>query len=224
MERIREAIHEFARCYHRRLGEARVIEQRLRETERRREEVAAEMELLDKVRLLLQEASDYAREQARQQVEYMVTQALQVIFGPEVEFKVEVAQRRGQPEAEFFVVSRYGGVEVKSRPQDARGGGVVDVISLALRISLLETARPPVGGPLVLDEPGKHLSEEFAPSLAQFLKTVASSFNRQVIMVTHNHHLAEAADLAYAIELRQGRSEVRKIFAGDSRNYGPGGE
>ncbi|WP_051276072.1 ATPase [Desulfovirgula thermocuniculi] len=224
MEKIREALQEFAQYYHRRLGESQAIEQQLREAERRRGEVAAELELLEKVRLLLQEASDYAREQARQQVEYMVTQALQVVFGPEVEFRVEVAQRRGQPEAEFYVVSRYGGVEVKSRPQDARGGGVVDVISLALRVALLETARPSIGGPLVLDEPGKHLSEEFAPSLAHFLKTIATSFNRQVIMVTHNHHLAEAADLAYSIDLRQGQSVVKKIFEGGGRNSGPGVE
>lgn len=219
MERIKEALRNFEQYYHRRLGESLAIKQQLEEATQRLKEVAAEMELLERVRLLLQEASDYAREQARQQVEYMVTQALQVVFGPEVEFRVELAQRRGQPEAEFYVVSRYGGVEVKSRPQDARGGGVVDVISLALRVALLETARPPLGGPLVLDEPGKHLSEEFAPNLAIFLKTLAASFGRQIIMVTHNHHLAEAADLAYLIELRQGQSYVKKFFEG-GRNSG----
>lgn len=211
MEHLQDALERFSRYYHSRLGQAQILRRRRAEAVQRRNEVVEELDLLEQVRLLLQEASDYAREQARQQVEYMVTQALQLVFGPELEFKVEMVQRRGHPEAEFYVVSRYGGLEVKNRPQDARGGGVVDVISLALRVALLETARPPLAGPLLLDEPGKHLSEEFAPNVAVFLKTLAESFQRQVLMVTHNQHLAESADLAYAVELRDGHSVLRRL-------------
>lgn len=210
-EHLSAGLQEFARYYHGRLGQAQILRQRRAEAIKKQRELISAVDLLEQVRLLLQEASDYAREQARQQVEYMVTQALQLVFGPEVEFKVELVQRRGHPEAEFYVVSRYGGVEVKTKPQDARGGGVVDVISLALRVALLETARPALSGPLLLDEPGKHVSDEFAPNVATFLKTLAGSFHRQVIMVTHNQHLAESADLAYTVELREGCSVLRRV-------------
>ncbi|MBC7106618.1 MAG: ATP-binding protein, partial [Firmicutes bacterium] len=110
---------------------------------------------------------------------------------------------------EFYVASDYGGREVVNRPQDARGGGVVDVISLALRVALLQTVRPPLPGPLMLDEPGKHVSEEYARSLALFLKSVSEMFGRQIVLVTHNQHLAEVGDRAFVVEMRDGESVVR---------------
>ena len=157
-------------------------------------------------------SSSHAREQGRRQVEFMVTQALQFAFGGDLEFKVVIEEKRDRPEAEFYVCSNYGGDSVvETAPQDARGGGVVDVISLALRLALLEAFRPPVGGPVILDEPAKHVSEEFSPQVAQFLKSFSQSLGRQVIMVSHNQHLADSADVAYLVEMSQGRSSVRRI-------------
>jgi DNA repair exonuclease SbcCD ATPase subunit len=63
----------------------------------------------------------------------------------------------------------------------------------------------------ILDEPGKHVSDEYAPQLAQFLKGYSQSLGRQVIMVSHNQHLADSADIAYLVELHQGISKVRRI-------------
>ncbi|WP_066640226.1 ATPase [Desulfolucanica intricata] len=174
----------------------------------RKKLVQEQIELLQQVKILLQESAAYAREQARQQIESMVTHALQYTFGPDLEFKVELVERRGQPEADFYVVSNYSGFEIKTEPQDARGGGVVDVISLALRISLLHASRPEIPGPLLMDEPGKHLSEQFAPNLARFLKVISDT-GRQVIMVTHNEQLTEAADAVYEVNLEEGKSIVR---------------
>ena len=135
-----------------------------------------------------------------------------VCFGADMEFKVVVEEKRDRPEAEFYVCSTYeGDYKVETTPQDARGGGVVDVISLALRLALLHAFRPPVGGPAVLDEPGKHVSEEYAPHLARFLKGFSQSLGRQVIMVSHNQHLADSADIAYLMEMKQGASRVRRV-------------
>lgn len=46
------------------------------------------------MRLLLLEAARHAWEQGRRQVEYLVSQALQFVFGGDVEFKVEVEEKR----------------------------------------------------------------------------------------------------------------------------------
>lgn len=205
----RSALAEFASYYYRRKGQAEELGRQKREAEKRRDEVRRRLEVLQQVKILFQESSAFAREQARQQVEHMVTQALQYTFGPDIAFKVELLERRGQPEAEFYVVSSYGGVEVKTRPEDARGGGVVDVVSMALRMALLETSLPPLPGPLLLDEPGKHVSREFAPNLARFIKSLADAFGRQVLMVTHNRHFTETADRVYVVDLVDGRSRVR---------------
>ncbi|AFV11159.1 chromosome segregation ATPase [Thermacetogenium phaeum DSM 12270] len=209
---LKKALEELKAVYHRQRGEqAKILEEEKVQRERLAQ-VKDEGECLEQVRLLLLEAARHAREQGRRQVEYLVSQALQFVFGGDVEFKVEVEEKRDRPEAEFYVCSTYGGnYRVETPPQDARGGGVVDVISLALRLALLHAFRPPVGGPAVLDEPGKHVSEEYAPQLARFLKSFSQSLGRQVIMVSHNQHLADTADIAYLVEMQHGASRVRRI-------------
>jgi len=58
----------------------------------------------------------------------LVTHCLQYIFDSNIEFKIEINEVRGRPEAEFYVVSNFGGTQIKTKPQEARGGGVIDII------------------------------------------------------------------------------------------------
>ncbi|TCS92594.1 ATP-binding protein [Hazenella coriacea] len=165
-------------------------------------------ELLDKVRLLFQHSADHARTQAKQQLETLVTNALQYVFGPMFRFEIDLSDHGGNPTAEFYVVSEWEGQTIKNKPQDSRGGGIVDIVSLALRIALIETIQPRLQGPIILDEPGKHVSEDYIVPMIQFLKSVAETFGRQIILVTHNTHLTESADTAYFVRLASGKSEV----------------
>jgi DNA repair exonuclease SbcCD ATPase subunit len=209
---LKQSLDRVKAVYHRQRGEEQRLLHDRASYEQRLVEVRDSAARLEKVRLLLQEAAWHAREQGRRQVEYMVTQALQFVFGGDIAFKVEVEEKRDRPEAEFLVCSTYGeDLKVETAPQDARGGGVVDVISLALRLALLHAFRPPVGGPVVLDEPAKHVSEEYSAQVAQFLKSFSQSLGRQIIMVSHNQQLADSADVAYLVEMFQGRSGVRRI-------------
>jgi DNA repair ATPase RecN len=209
---LKQSLDRVKAVYQQQRGEERMLRQEKETRERRLAEVRDGAECLEVVRLLLQEAARRAREQGRDQVESMVTKALQFVFGGDLDFKVRIEEKRDRPEAEFYVGSSYGGdLRLETAPQDARGGGVVDVISLALRLALLQAFRPPVGGPVILDEPAKHVSEEFSPQVAQFLKSFSLSLGRQVIMVSHNQHLADSADVAYLVEMSQGRSSVRRV-------------
>ncbi|MEW6448733.1 MAG: ATP-binding protein [Bacillota bacterium] len=165
-----------------------------------------------RAREVFQSAAEKAREQAKQGMERVVTWALQSVFGPEISFEVSLEERRDQPEADFIAVSTYGGTTpVRTEPTEARGGGVVDVISLALRCVLLERTR--MGGPLILDEPGKHVSEEYARALGELIRAMSEEAGRQIIIVTHNTELAETGELAYRVELRNGESRVIPIGA-----------
>ncbi|ASS74566.1 ATPase [Tumebacillus algifaecis] len=205
------AIAQLRDHYNRRLGEQEALLRKKRQVEEKVTEKRAEIAKLEQVKILLQESSAFAREQARRQIETMVTNALQFIFGDQdLEFRVEIDEVRGRAEGEFLVVSTYGGeIPVQTRPQDARGGGVVDVISLALRAALLHANRPRLDGPIILDEPAKHVSEEYSRQVAEFLKQLSTAFGRQIIMVTHNQHLANTGDTAYMVEMRSGKSYVR---------------
>jgi len=169
------------------------------------------LELLEQVRLLLAETSEAARAQIKVHVEQTVTAALQAVFGREMRFEVLLRDVGGQTAADWRVVDSMEGEEVAGDPEDARGGGVSDVVSLALRLAVLELARPRPGGPILLDEVGKHVSAEHREALAEFLKAYARRTGRQIILVTHHEELAAVADVAYRVERRDGISEVTRL-------------
>ncbi|MEW6183773.1 MAG: ATP-binding protein [Bacillota bacterium] len=174
--------------------------------------VATQEAVVTQAREVFQLAAETAREQAKQGVEKVVTWALQSVFGSEISFEVSLEERRDQPEADFFAVSTYGGTApVRTEPTEARGGGVVDVISLALRNVLLERTR--MGGPLILDEPGKHVSEEYARPLGELVRAMSEDAGRQIIVITHNSELAETGELAYRVEIKNGESRVLPVGA-----------
>ncbi|MGE5329842.1 MAG: ATPase [Deltaproteobacteria bacterium] len=167
-----------------------------------------DIDVFEQVRILLQKTSDYAREQSRIRIEALVTNCLQYIFDSSIEFKIEISEARGRPEAEFYVISQVNGETIKTKPQEARGGGVVDIISLALRLAMLQCSSVEINGPIILDEPAKHVSDEYIVQVAEFLKQISLMFDRQVIMVTHNRHLVEIADKAFKIEQNEGKSSI----------------
>ncbi len=192
-------------------AERKLLEQQVVAKEGELEQYVETVDIYEKTRILLQQSAEYAREQAKQQIETLVTNALQYIFGPLFSFQIELEEHGNKAVAEFYVVSDYEGVQVKTRPQDARGGGVVDIVTLALRVAIIETAQPKRTGPLLLDEPGKHVSNDYVLFLYEFLKSLSTMFERQIIMITHNHHLAESGDCAYEVVIKDGISEITKI-------------
>ena len=191
------------------------------------EELAAarqDIELWRDVQTLLSKASEFARQQLKQRIEQTVTAALAAIFADStMRFEIEMKDIGGKPAADWRVVSCYeipakaGDEDVKisaytvvASPEDAKGGGVTDVVSLAWRLALLELSRPRVEGPVLLDEPGKMISKEYLPIVAEFLKQYAAKTGRQIIMVTHHEALADVADVGYVVKQENGVSEVAR--------------
>lgn len=176
-------------------------------------EVEAEEKKLSGVVFLLQKAADFSRNQATHQIEDIVTQSIAYIMQNSSRFIVDLSEKRGLPIAEFFVESDYGEYKVKTKPEMSRGGGVVDIVSLALRIAFLENHRPKMDGPLFLDEPGKHISDDYIFNMGEFVKECSRLFSRQIIMVTHNDYLTNICDKAFRVDIRNGISEVVEIIA-----------
>lgn len=191
-------------------GKIQILEEQLKNIETNLSEKEKYSDILLQVSLLFQKTSEFAREQSKRQIEDTVTKCLQFIFETDIEFIIELSESRSVPVAEFFVQSNYNeGYSVKTQPEISRGGGVVDVISLALRIAFMQLNQPELLGPLILDEPGKHVSNDYIFNLGEFLKKSSMIFNRQIIMVTHNPHLSQICDKSFQVTIRNGVSEVK---------------
>ena len=162
--------------------------------------------------MVFEYASAKAREQAKQHIENLVTSALQSVFGPDISFEVLLEDKRDRPEAEFLVSSTYGStLKISNRPEDSRGGGVVDIVSIALRSAMLEGVYPRMEGIMIYDEPAKHVSEEYSEAAADLIKGISEDAQRQIIMITHNKRLSETGELSYRIELKNGVSYAEKL-------------
>ncbi len=162
---------------------------------------------LNQTNILLQKLSERQRKKACKKIEDLGTFALQSIFGPKFRLMIKLANKK-KPEAEIYVVSEEGGREIRNTPEDSRGGGIVDVVSLALKIVILQTYEPPINGPIILDEPGKHVSEEYINKVSEFLWEAQRRFGRQIILITHNKELANTASRRIKVVLNGGRSTI----------------
>lgn len=190
-------------------GKIEILSHQLEKTEKNLNDKEEYSDILTKVSVLFQKTSEFAREQSKRQIEDTVTKCLQFIFETDIEFLIELSESRSVPVAEFFVQSNYPeGYSIKTKPEISRGGGVVDIISLALRIAFLQLNQPKLSGPLILDEPGKHVSNDYIFNLGEFLKKSSNLFDRQIIMVTHNPHLSQICDKAFHVTNKRGISEV----------------
>ena len=195
----------------REIGKSSKLKEQLDVNKENLKKIEIELELLEKVSILFQKTSEFAREQAKVQVESLVTKCLQFVFETEIGFLIEIEELRGKASAEFYVVNELDNSIIKTKPELSRGGGVVDIVSLALRIAFLQTHKPRIEGPLILDEPAKHVSDDYIYNVAEFLKQTSSLFNRQMIMVTHNDHLASIGSSAYRVDLKGFTSNITEV-------------
>lgn len=212
-ETLREQFNVFSKEVSRREGVRESIVNQIQKKKNEIEAIEAEEKKLNGVVFLLQKAADFSRNQATHQIEDIVTQSITYIMQNNSKFSVDLSEKRGLPVAEFFVESDYGDYQVKTKPEMSRGGGVVDIVSLALRIAFLENHRPKMEGPLFLDEPGKHISDDYIFNMGEFLKECSRLFARQIIMVTHNDYLTNICDKAFRVEIRNGASVVNELIA-----------
>lgn len=177
------------------------------------QKVSADIDLWRNVQALLTKVSDYARRQLVERIEETVTAALQTVLADDgYQFKIEIREVNNKASAEWRIISPYTeGVELCTGVEDARGGGLSDIVSLALRLALLELSKPRPGGPIILDEVGKHVSADHREGLAYFLKSYAERTGRQIILVTHAEELAACGDVVYEVTKDEhGISEVTR--------------
>jgi DNA repair exonuclease SbcCD ATPase subunit len=195
--------------YNQDAGALALLEQQLVSKEMELVQAIDDIEVWQQVKILFGKVSEFAREQLKLKIEETVTAALQAIFESDnISFAIDIRTVNGKPSAEWSVINNYGDVSVTANPEDAKGGGVTDVVSLALRLALLELTRPKPLGPIILDEPGKMISKEYLPNVAAFLKQYLQKTGRQGIMITHHETLAEVADSSWRVSQTNGISEV----------------
>ena len=132
---------------------------------------------IDAAVAIIQGVAAATQDQLRVRLEDITQTALDVVFPGSYTFKVEFTPRRGRTEVDMWR-DKDG---TRMDPLDSNGGGVVDVISLALRICCLTLSTN--ARVLLLDEPFKFIRGRARQRLGDMLKAISRRLGIQVIMV-----------------------------------------
>jgi DNA repair exonuclease SbcCD ATPase subunit len=140
-------------------------------------------------------------------IESLVTSALRVVFEHPYTFKLRQEEKRGQIELVPIVID--GDLELE--PASSMGGGIIDVLSIALRIILWSMMKDKPESVMVMDEPARHVnSEKSVKNLATLFEQVSKSMGLQFIVVTNRPALSHNADLVYKVRKSKGSSVIEK--------------
>ena len=193
MKEIVIRLNAFRDKHNIRRGEFKQVQSRLAQLKKDKERLQDEQNLAREAVLLLDHAGQAAREMISRRFNEIVTYVLQSVLGEDYKFVTTLEIKRNTVWAQFQVLSHEYGEP--ANPIESRGGGVVDLVSFALRVVLLELYSPRIEGPLLLDEPMKHLDKQVhSMRAAELLNAIAERVQRQIILVTHDMTLAKEAE------------------------------
>lgn len=197
---------QLKQLYHTQSGVLKQLQASKTEKEKEVLTLQKEKETLELKKIILQEASEVARREAKQVLQDMATRALQYIIGEHMSLEIELDEKGNSPVANFVVKSAYGNYVVDADPAEEEGGGIADIVAFSVFIGMLQLAGKNNLAPLFLDEPSKYVSKGHSEQVAKFLYESSQYFERQVFMVTHDEYLGKVGDSAFHFRIIDGKT------------------
>jgi len=159
-----------------------------------------------------EEAREIVREvglKTQQQLEFHIANitslALETVFvNDPYTLQVEFVHKRNKTECDLFF--ERDGERVK--PLEAAGVGAVDIATFALRIASWSMMNPKPNNTIILDEPFKHLSDNYQEKASLMLKELSKKLNIQFIIVSHKKALSLSADKVFEVKINNKKSKV----------------
>ncbi len=135
------------------------------------------LEAANGLKAVIQQVAKETQDKLRLRFEAIVQACLDAVFPDTYKFMMEFVSRRGQVEVDMWL--DHDGTRMD--PLDSNGGGVVDVMSISLRLCCLTLSTN--SKLLLLDEPFGHLRGEARERLGELLSIISEKLNVQIFMV-----------------------------------------
>lgn len=175
----------------------------LDQRKKRLEEIKTETEEVLKSLSVCQEVAKEVQSQLSVKIETITNLGLQTLFGDEYTFKLEYVPARGKTEVEFNLYDKMGN---QIDPMVQSGGGLVDAMTLCLRIAVYNISH--VDNVIVFDEAMKFLSKGFREKAAELIHTLSERLGLQIIEVTHIPEFMGNSDKQFVIKKTNGVSNA----------------
>lgn len=146
-------------------------------------------------------------------VETVVTQGLQLVFGPAVAC---VLEKRVLAKGTTYAVKIKMETEVGSvvdDPMEAFGGGPVNLISFLMRMLMIHRFK--LAKFMVLDESFNNVSVSYLPTVSSLLKSLTDDHGYDILTITHQPQLSAQADRTYVVGGVMGSPTLNLLSVGD---------
>jgi len=192
-------------------GRRDALAERLESTQEEIRELESEDELLDLVVNLFRTLIDNEVTENARAVERLITEGLQAVFEDmDLRVRADIELQRGKVSVDLVTVQKQAdGNETEGASTDAYGGSVSTLESVLLRIIVV--LRREMRPLLLLDESLGAVAEHYVPNVGKFLSLMADRLDMDVLAVTHNATLVEAADKAYRIRKVDGAASFKEV-------------
>jgi hypothetical protein len=175
------------------------------------ERLEDEEELLTLVAALFRQLIDQEVSEGVKAVEHLQTEGLQAVFDDQdLSVKANIEESRGKISVELVTVQKKpNGDIIEGVAKDDFGGSVLTVQSVLLRvIIMLRRGLRPL---LLLDESLPAFDANYISNMGSFLSELCRRLDIDILMVTHNPALFDAADRSYRIVRKGGESKFERV-------------
>ncbi|MFW9880745.1 MAG: hypothetical protein ACFFG0_47380 [Candidatus Thorarchaeota archaeon] len=201
-------MNKLIELFNQKKGELNSLNSNLEKTKKEKIQNKKDMIRSERAQVIIQEVARKTQEKIKFHIEDVVGLAISTIFGDEYNFELDFIVKRNKTECDMFLIDKE---ENRFNPIDDNGGGVVDLVSFALRISLWNLQRGKKNNTIILDETFKHLSKDNIDNVSLLMKELSAKLNIQFILVTHIPEFSEIADKVFEVKKIKRESKIFEI-------------
>lgn len=181
--------------------------------QRRLDDLEAELLRLDVESSLLEKTEDVLVQlgkrtvgESAESLNKLVSLGLKFVFpDQDLELKTITEKQRGKTAVRFELYDRG-----KTFPiDDAFGGGVIAIVGILLRVSIITTLK--MRRVLLLDETLGHLADVYVPAASKLLRKLSDDLGFTIIMVTHQPDYAASAHVHAKASRRAGATIITTV-------------
>ena len=159
------------------------------------ESLKSKLEVYIKARWVLSEVVRITQENFTGKIESLVTMAIKAVYdNKDYKFKLSLERKRNKMECRAYVDDNGEELDL----EEDMGGGLLDVVSFALRVVLWSFQKPRSRDIFILDEPMKWTGE-LVTKAGFMMKEISDRLKIQMLIVTHDDALIEIGDKVWRV-------------------------